>query len=97
MYNVGVHHSHVNHVGNRLISPPEHKKNSQSWIISSAQENAVSVRMPAKDDPPLWSRDNVTGKVSGFMIDILEELFKVVKLNYTISFPKAKSYSELGN
>ena len=52
--------------------------------------------MPAKDDPPLWIRNNVTGEVSGFMIDIIEELFKVVKLNYTISFPKAGSYNELG-
>ena len=52
--------------------------------------------MPDKDNPPLWIRNNVTGEVSGFMIDILEELFKVVKLNYTISFPKAGSYNELG-
>ena len=52
--------------------------------------------MPDKDNPPLWIRNNETGEVSGFMIDILEELFKVVKLNYTISFQKAGSYNELG-
>ena len=51
--------------------------------------------MPAGNTPPLWSKDNVTGKVSGFFIDILEELFNVVKLNYTISFSDA-SYHNLG-
>ena len=51
--------------------------------------------MPAGNTPPLWSKDNVTGEVSGFFIDILEELFNVVKLNYTISFSDA-SYTKLG-
>ena len=52
--------------------------------------------MPAENVPPLWSQDNVTGEVSGFMIDILEELFKVVKLNYTITLTEG-SYTDLGN
>ena len=51
--------------------------------------------MPAKNTPPLWSKDNVTGEVSGFFIDILEELFNVVKLNYTISFT-TNIYRDLG-
>ena len=52
--------------------------------------------MPAKNTPPLWSKDNETGEVSGFFIDILEELFNVVELNYTISFTTNPSYRKLG-
>ena len=52
--------------------------------------------MPAQNVPPLWNKDNVTGEVSGFMIDILEELFKVVKLNYSITLTEG-SYTDLGN
>ena len=63
---------------------------------TSAQQNAVRVRMPEQDNPPLWMRDNGTDQVSGLLPDILEELFKVVKLNYNLSF-SAGSYDELGN
>ena len=52
--------------------------------------------MPAQNVPPLWSQDNVTGEVSGFLTDILDELFKVVKLNYTITCTQG-SYNDLGN
>ena len=94
MYNdVCVCLSHVDKLCNRLTFPSK-LTNDHSFL--SAQQDVVKVRIPANDLPPLWSKDNVTGKVSGFLPDILEELFKVVKLNYTITSTQG-SYSDLGN
>ena len=64
--------------------------------LTEAQQSVVRVLMPAQDLPPLWIRDNVTDQVSGLLPDILEEIVRVVKLNYTISFSEG-SYSGLGN
>ena len=86
---------HVDSLCNRLLFPSKLIIHSPDYFMS-AQQDVVNVRIPAHDVPPLWSGDNVTGKMSGFLPDILEELFKVVKLNYTITCAQG-SYSDLGN
>ena len=51
------------------------------------------------DFPKFWKLEEGTKKLSGFYIDVIKELFKVVNVSYTIEYnfpPKYKTYNELG-
>lgn len=52
--------------------------------------------MPAESNSSLWSKNAITGEVTGYLPEIIEELFKVIELNYTMSLDDTGAYNELG-
>ena len=52
---------------------------------------------PAPNYLPFWTRNNDTGEIIGFYVDLLEELSRSVGFNYTIEDSSAfPTYNSLG-
>ena len=65
-------------------------------MSDSVQTETLRLRMPAESNSSLWSKNTITGEVTGYLPEIIEELFKVIELNYTMSLDDTGAYNELG-
>ena len=51
------------------------------------KDGEVRVMIPMNNDignAPFWMRNNQTGQLSGFFVDLLQELFRSMELNFTL-------------
>ena len=51
------------------------------------KDEEVRVMIPMNNDngnAPFWMRNNQTGQLSGFFVDLLHELFRSMELNFTL-------------
>ena len=51
------------------------------------KDEEVRVMIPMNNDngnAPFWMRNNQTGQLSGFFVDLLHELFRSMQLNFTL-------------
>ena len=58
-------------------------------------QQTLQVLLP--NNSPYWKINVETGEKEGFLVDIAAELFKSIKLNYSlVNNPKLKTYESLG-
>ena len=69
-------------------------------VLTSNEPVKVLIPMEASPDfSKFWKLEEDTKSLSGFYIDVIDELFKIINVSYSIEYnfpPKYNTYNELG-